>query len=95
LQANTIYCYTVDVEAGGMRTDLNRFLAAARNFTAIEVVSYSYRPPTSSPSTSQGSSTAASGADTDDETQARGSVIMQLKLYVFVDAGVVGANTSP
>jgi hypothetical protein len=85
LQEGTlIYCYTVDVEARGWMRDLFSFLAEAKGITAMEVVSYSYvEPEEVQPSITQ-------DGILEYEEPEGGTIVIQLKLYVFVDGGVTG-----
>jgi hypothetical protein len=86
----SIYCYTVDVEARGWMEDLFDFLNAARGVTAMEVVSYSYTDPPPAPANNTSAGTNTQG-DTPSEPE-RGTIILQLKLYVFVEGGVTASS---
>jgi hypothetical protein len=86
LQAGTsVYCYTVDVEMRGWMSDLFNFLAAAKNITALEVVSFSYTDPPAEQSVTTKDTSAEPTTTLGIEG---GTIVMQLKLYVFVDNGV-------
>jgi hypothetical protein len=79
-----IYCYTIDVEAIGWMRDFFSFLEAARGITAMEIVSYSYDDP-QDPSTTTNRTKTADETQTEYEEPKGGTIIMQIKLYVFID----------
>jgi type II secretory pathway pseudopilin PulG len=81
-----IYCYTIDIEARGWMEDLFSFLAEARGITAMEVVTYSYvEAPEATPIYDE-------DGDLVWQAPVSGTILMQLKLYVFVDGGVTTPN---
>ncbi|MDR1183557.1 MAG: hypothetical protein LBK67_02025 [Coriobacteriales bacterium] len=83
---SSIYCYTIDVEAKGWMADLFTFFNATRDNIAMEVVSYSYEPP---PAESEVNPELGMDTQytTSDEPEG-GTIILRIKLYVFVDGGV-------
>jgi cell division protein FtsL len=87
---SSIYCYTVDVEARGWMADLFTFLASARDIVAMEVVSYSYEPPP--PETPINAGQDVNMQNTTSNEPEGGTIILRIKLYVFVDGGVTSAD---
>lgn len=81
-EGKLVYCYTVDVEAQGWMRNLFTFLAQAKSITAMEVTRYSYIEP------EDPKQSLDEDGDLITEWPEGGTVIMQLKLYVFVDGGV-------
>jgi cell division protein FtsL len=107
--SSLIYCYTIDLEAHGWMDDLFTFLEAARGITAMEIVSYSYADPqeaTTSVTSSSGtagatgtaqgiSSTKPMGESTTEiEELEGGTIIMQIKLYVYVGGTMPVSGTT-
>jgi hypothetical protein len=93
LRAGTsIYCYTVDVDAHGWMDNLYSFLAQAKGITAVDVVLYNYVPPAPVTPTNPLSTPTSGAGNTATQTQAApttGFITIQLKLYVFVEGGVI------
>jgi hypothetical protein len=87
---SSIYCYTIDVEAKGWMTYLFNFLAATRDIVAMEVVSYSYDPPPPESLVNTGQD--VNMQDTTSNEPEGGTIILRVKLYVFVDGGVTSAD---
>jgi cell division protein FtsL len=87
----SIYCYTIDVEAKCWMEELFDFLDAARGITAMEVVSYSYIEPPPAPANDPSADGTGTQGNTSDEEE-KGSVVLQLKLYVFVEGGVTSTS---
>jgi cell division protein FtsL len=87
---SSIYCYTVDVEAKGWMTNLFTFLAATRDIIAMEVVSYSYDPPPQEPLVNAGQD--VNTQNTTSNEPEGGTIILRIKLYVFVDGGVTSTD---
>jgi hypothetical protein len=86
----SIYCYTVDVEADGWMEDLFTFLEATKSITALEVVSYSYTEPPPQPENPIfGDNSDTQNTPTEPES---GTIILQLRLYVFVEGGVTASS---
>jgi hypothetical protein len=93
--ASSIYCYTLDIEATGWMRDLFVFLERARNITAMEVVFYSYVDPDES-DLEQGLSsikTPGSSVILPEEPEG-GTIIMQVKLYVFIGGEMTTSDTT-
>jgi hypothetical protein len=92
---SSIYCYTIDVEAKGWIANLLAFLEATRSITAMEVVSYSYAEPPPEPPTNSIQDTNISETDipeTQSDEPEGGTIVLQIKLYVFVDGGVTSSD---
>jgi cell division protein FtsL len=83
-----IYCYTVNVEATGWMYQMFSFLEGARTITAMEIVSYAYTAPDEvAPSSSKTTNTQVKEPE-------GGTIIMQIKLYVFVGDELTATEAS-
>jgi type II secretory pathway component PulM len=93
---SSIYCYTLDIEATGWMRDFFTFLERARGITAMEVVFYSYVDPEESDANSgQGySSIKPSGNTVAPEEPEGGTIVMQIKLYVFIGGEMTTSDTT-
>ncbi|MDR2586917.1 MAG: type II secretion system protein M [Coriobacteriales bacterium] len=87
-EGSLIYCYTVNVEATGWMYQMFSFLESARSITAMEIVSYSYKSPEE-----VSLSTAKTGTAEVEEPEG-GTIIMQIKLYVFVGGELTATGTN-
>jgi hypothetical protein len=92
---SSIYCYTLDIEAVGWMRDLFVFLERARGITAMEVVFYSYVDPDESDS-GQGLSSikTSNGSVIMPEELEGGTIVMQVKLYVFIGGEMTTGDTT-
>jgi hypothetical protein len=92
---SSIYCYTLDIEAIGWMRDFFVFLERARNITAMEVVFYSYVDPDES-DLEQGLSSikTANGNVILPEEPEGGTIVMQVKLYVFIGGEMTTGDTT-
>jgi type II secretory pathway component PulM len=86
-----IYCYTVDVEVNGWMRDFFSFLEAARGITAMEIVTYSYSDPVD-PNSSVSSTKTTDGTQIENEEPKGGTIIMQIKLYVFIGGSMTTSD---
>jgi hypothetical protein len=94
----SVYCYTIDIEAKGWLKQLLAFLESTRGITAMEIVSYSYTEPEAEIPGSGGLSltkpTGNSPASTVPEEPEGGTIVMQIKLYVFVGGDMTAGSAA-